>query len=323
MLLHQIGSKLTTRLVEFCRNRASLGKTAAPSHAPAERGAAHFIFIALAGGFLLASNLPTGASAAQSKPLRLATTTSTENSGLLNYLLPEFTRDRGYTVHVIAVGTGKALRMGRDGDADIVLVHARAAEDQFVADGHGVNRRDVMYNDFVIVGPASDPAGIGKSRAVDDAFRRIAGAKHIFISRGDDSGTHKRELSLWKLAGVKPGDGWYREAGQGMGKVLQIASELDAYTMTDRGTWLAMKNKLPLKLLFENDPPLHNPYGVIAVNPARHPHTDIAGANAFIDWITSPKAQRMINGFRINGDRLFIPLAVKIDNIAVKEGTTQ
>lgn len=319
MSSHQNGSKLTISLMKFCRSRAILGKPAAPNHSPAQRGAARLVLVAVAGVFFLASYLSSGAAAAQQQPLRLATTTSTENSGLLNYLLPEFTRDSGYTVHVIAVGTGKALRMGRDGDADIVLVHARPAEDQFVAEGHGINRRDVMYNDFVLVGPPSDPAGISKSRTVDDAFRRIASAGHMFISRGDDSGTHKRELSLWKLAGVKPGDGWYREAGQGMGKVLQIASELDAYTLTDRGTWLALKNKGRLKLLFENDPPLYNPYGVIAVNPARHPHTDIAGANAFIDWITSPKAQRMINGFRVNGDRLFIPLAVKIDDIAAKE----
>ena len=249
------------------------------------------------------------------KLLRLATTTSTDNSGLLAALLPEFTRDTGYTVHVVAVGTGKALRMGQDGDADIVLVHARPAEDQFVASGYGINRRDVMYNDFVLVGPPSDPAEVSKARDVSDALRRIARAKSHFVSRGDDSGTHRRELFLWERAGVKPAGPWYREAGQGMGKVLQIASELDAYSLTDRGTWLAYKGKLHLRLAFEGDPPMHNPYGIIAVNPTRFPDTNAAGAAAFIDWITSRKAQRMINEFKVNGERLFIPLAVNVADL--------
>lgn len=259
--------------------------------------------------------LGTGRASADGKLVRLATTTSTENSGLLATLLPEFTRDTGYTVHVVAVGTGKALRMGRDGDADVVLVHAREAEDEFVAAGYGVNRRDVMYNDFVLVGPASDPAGAGKAGDVSEALQRVHRAGHLFISRGDDSGTHKRELALWSLAGVKPAGAWYREAGQGMGKVLQIASELDAYTLTDRGTWLAYKGKLHSRLIFQGDPPMNNPYGIIEVSPTHISDINAAGAASLIDWITSLKGQRMINEFKVNGERLFIPLAVNVADL--------
>jgi len=248
-------------------------------------------------------------SAAAEAPLRLATTTSTANSGLMDHLLPRFTEETGIEVHLIAVGTGKALRLGREGDVDAVLVHARAAEDAFVAAGYGVNRADVMYNDFVIVGPIDDPAGARNSTSVAEVLRRIHDIGHPFISRGDDSGTHKRELILWQSADRKPAGQWYREVGQGMGKTLQIANEIDAYTMTDRGTWLAYRGKLDLQLLFEDDPPLFNPYGIIAVNPKRHAHTNYIGAKKLIDWMTSPPVQKLIGEFRIHGQQLFVPSA--------------
>jgi len=256
--------------------------------------------------------LPFSAIAADvdsSKTLRLATTTSTENSGLLQDLLPYFERKTGYTVHVIAVGTGKALRMGRDGDVDVVLVHAPAAEQKFVDEGAGVKRVKVMYNDFVIVGPADDPASVSSSTSGIDALSKIAKSHAIFISRGDDSGTNKKELSLWKDAGIKPQGDWYREAGQGMGKVLQMSAELSAYTLTDRGTWLAYQTKSPLKITYEGDPILFNPYGIIAVNPARYPDINSAGAEALIDWITSPDGQRMIGSYTVAGSLLFTPSA--------------
>ncbi|MBV2090932.1 MAG: substrate-binding domain-containing protein [Candidatus Thiodiazotropha sp. (ex Ctena orbiculata)] len=259
---------------------------------------------------LLTLLLPfTTAHADAKKIIRLATTTSTDNSGLLKELLPEFQADTGYNVHVIAVGTGKALRMGRDGDVDVVLVHARPAEDQFVAQGHGEKRFGVMYNDFVIVGPQTDPAGLSKAKDATTALQLIAEHQAIFVSRGDDSGTHKKELSLWKKAAVDPQGQWYREAGQGMGKVLQIAAEMDAYTLTDRGTWLAYEKKSPLKLGFEGDPLLFNPYGIIAVNPQRYPDTNHRGAQALIHWLISPEGQERINNFRIGSNRLFTPSA--------------
>jgi tungstate transport system substrate-binding protein len=240
-------------------------------------------------------------------PLRLATTTSTENSGLLNILMPAFEKDSGMQVHVIAVGTGKALRMGRDGDVDVMLVHAPAAEEEFVRQGHGLERHAIMYNDFVIVGPASDPVGI-KGSAVGDALQSLASGKGTFVSRGDNSGTHKKELSLWKDAGLVLEGIWYREVGQGMGKVLQMASELQAYTLTDRGTWLALRHKLDLNLLVEGDKRLHNPYGMIAVNPKHHPDTNQRGANALIKWMISPKARKLIAAFKVDGQALFKPL---------------
>ncbi len=190
-----------------------------------------------------------------------------------------------------------------------MLVHARTAEDRFVADGYGVERRDVMYNDFVIVGPKSDPAGIGNGGSVTQVLQRIFAGRHPFISRGDDSGTHKRELLLWEAAGRSPAGAWYREVGQGMGKTLQIASELDAYTITDRGTWLAYQARLDIGVLFENDTPLFNPYGIIAVNPARHPDVNYSAASKLIDWITSPGVQRLIGQYKIRGQQLFVPNA--------------
>ncbi len=241
------------------------------------------------------------------KTIKLATTTSTDNSGLLNELLPKFTADTGYQVHVIAVGTGKALRMGQDGDVDIVLVHARPAEDKFVAEGYGDKRYDVMYNDFVIVGPAGDPAGIAGAKNAAEALGRIAKSQSVFVSRGDDSGTHKKERRLWKSVDIQPKGSWYREAGQGMGKVLQIAAEMDGYTLTDRGTWLAYQDKLPLRIAFQGDPVMFNPYGIIAVNPKRHPDTNYTGAQALIGWIISPTGQKLIGDFKIGQNTLFTP----------------
>lgn len=241
--------------------------------------------------------------------LRLATTTSTANSGLMDFLLPKFTEETSHEVHLIAVGTGKALRLGREGDVDIVLVHARAAEDDFVDGGYGVDRADVMYNDFIIVGPKSDPAGVARSKSVAEVLKNIHTAKIPFISRGDDSGTHKRELILWESANVEPSGRWYREVGQGMGKTLQVANEVDGYTMTDRGTWLAYQSKLDIVLLFEDDPPLFNPYGIIAVNPAKHPDVNYEGASKLIKWMTSAPVQKMIGEFKIKGQQLFVPSA--------------
>ena len=219
-----------------------------------------------------------------SRIIRLATTTSTDNSGLLSYLLPAFENKTGYRVHVIAVGTGKAIRMGRDGDADVLLVHAPAVEIEFVKAGYGDKRCSVMYNDFILVGPASNPANIKTGLAISDALQQIADNNSTFISRGDNSGTHKKELSLWHAKKINPKGKWYREVGQGMGKTLQIANEVDGYTMTDRGTWLAYQAKLEIKLLFEDDPPLFNPYGIIAVNPERHPDVNYTGAIKLIKW---------------------------------------
>ncbi|MBC8212418.1 MAG: substrate-binding domain-containing protein [Gammaproteobacteria bacterium] len=250
------------------------------------------------------------AQAADSSLIRLATTTSTDNSGLLNKLLPVFSAETGYKVHVIAVGTGKALRLGKDGDVDVVLVHARAAEDKFVEEGSGVKRYPVMYNDFVIVGPKSDPAKIAGVKTSKQVFSRIQNSKSLFISRGDNSGTHKKELSIWKAAALEAKGEWYREVGQGMGKVLQMANELDAYTLTDRGTWLAYQNKVELQIVFEGESTLFNPYGIIAVNPARYPDINFAGATALIEWITSKtKGQQMIGDFKLAGQQLFTPNA--------------
>jgi tungstate transport system substrate-binding protein len=258
---------------------------------------------------LLLSFFVTGPVSADDSLLRLATTTSTANSGLMDYLLPRFTEETSIEVHLIAVGTGKALRLGREGDVDVVLVHARAAEDAFVESGHGVNRADVMYNDFIIAGPKSDPAGAAGSGTVAEVLQRVFSSKQPFISRGDDSGTHKREVILWQIADRSPAGSWYREVGQGMGKTLQIANEVDGYTMTDRGTWLAYQAKLDIKLLFQGDPPLFNPYGIIAVNPERHDYVNYRGASKLIKWITSAAVQKLIGQFKIKNQQLFVPSA--------------
>lgn len=241
--------------------------------------------------------------------IRLATTTSTDNSGLLSYLLPAFENESGYRVHVIAVGTGKALRMGRDGDADVLLVHAPAAETEFVEAGYGVERHFVMYNDFVLVGPSSNSADVTINHDINRAFQQIAENKSIFISRGDNSGTHKKELGLWKAVDISPKGKWYREVGQGMGKVLQMAAELDAYTFTDRGTWLTYQDRSPLKILSQGDPQLYNPYHIIAVNPQRSSRINYQGAKALISWITSTTGQSLIGKFTLNDTLLFKPSA--------------
>lgn len=241
--------------------------------------------------------------------LKLATTTSTENSGLMRVLVPAFEKHHDARVHVISTGTGKALRLAREGDVDVVLVHAREAEDKLVAEGYGVNRRDVMYNDFVLVGPNDDPAAIRTMKHGGAALRRIAETASLFVSRGDNSGTHKKEIRLWEEAGIVPQGSWYREAGQGMGKVLQMAGEMQAYTLTDRGTWIAYADRIPLELLVEGDPNLHNPYGIIAVNPKRYHDVNYAAAMQFIAWITSAEGQALIRDFKIAGKPLFIPSA--------------
>ena len=259
--------------------------------------------------YLRAGYSDTGFSPGDDRIIRLATTTSTDNSGLLSYMLPAFEQQTGYRVHVIAVGTGKALRMGRDGDADVLLVHAPGAEIEFVKAGHGVKRHAVMYNDFVLVGPSPGAVEHSISSDIHEALQQIAAQERIFISRGDNSGTHKKELGLWNAVDISPGGRWYREAGQGMGKVLQIASELDAYTLTDRGTWLAYRDKSPLVIVNKDDPRLYNPYHIIAVNPSRFDNINHEGARALIDWMTSESGQSMIGSYTINDHLLFKPSA--------------
>ncbi|MEJ7806045.1 MAG: substrate-binding domain-containing protein, partial [Telluria sp.] len=239
--------------------------------------------------------------------IRLSTTTSTDNSGLLAYLLPAFEAHSSSKVHVIAVGSGKALELAKNGDVDVTLVHARAAEDAFVAAGHGVNRRDVMYNDFVLVCPVADPAGIKGGKDVIAAFRRIAASDTKFISRGDNSGTDVMEKSYWKLAGAMPPAPRYLSAGLGMGEVLNMAAEMQACTLADRATYVTYQPRTALALMVQGDPRMFNPYGIIAVNRARHPGVNHKGARALIDWMTSPDGQRRIGAFRAGGQQLFVP----------------
>jgi tungstate transport system substrate-binding protein len=240
-------------------------------------------------------------------PLRLATTTSTENSGLLSYLLPVFEKKYGAPVRVIAVGTGQALKLGERGDVDAVLVHAREDEDRFVAAGFGINRRDVMYNDFILVGPKEDPAGIRGMGHVGDALKKLFEQGAKFVSRGDESGTHIMERRLWKEEGVQPVGKNYLSAGQGMGAVLTMSGAVGAYTLTDRGTFVAYKSRIGLDILVSGDPRLANPYGIIAVNPKRHADANFAGAMALVEWITSDEGLRLIAAFKVNGEQLFFP----------------
>ncbi|HDK28028.1 MAG TPA: tungsten ABC transporter substrate-binding protein [Candidatus Atribacteria bacterium] len=242
--------------------------------------------------------------------LKLATTTSTENSGLLDKLLPPFEKRFNIKVDVIAVGTGKALRLGENGDVDIVLVHARQAEDEFIQKGYGVNRREVMFNDFIILGPSNDPAKIKEEKNVVSALTKIANQKAFFVSRGDDSGTDKKEKSLWQIANITPNGTWYMEAGQGMGATLQIADEKRAYVLCDRGTFIAYKNKVGLVILSEGDPLLFNPYGVIAINPARHSYVKYMEAMQLIAWFTSVEGQKIIGEYKKEGEILFHPMAI-------------
>ena len=241
-----------------------------------------------------------------SRIVRIATTTSTENSGLTRYLLPQAEKDTGYAFLTIAAGTGKALQIGRAGDVDVVMVHAKSAEIEFVEQGHGVDRTEFMYNDFVVVGPAKNEGGIDLSgmTSVTEVFQKIRDHQALFVSRGDDSGTHKKELQIWAMTGASPEGVWYREVGQSMGKTLQIAGELGAYALTDRGTWLFARDRLPLEIGFAGDPMLFNQYSIMAVNPKRH-DVNYRGARSLIAWLSGEKAQRMINEFRIDGEKLF------------------
>ncbi|MDE2429277.1 MAG: substrate-binding domain-containing protein [Burkholderiales bacterium] len=253
--------------------------------------------------FLIASST----SAIADEILRMSTTTSTDNSGLLKELLPAFEAKTKIKVHVISVGTGKALELAKNGDVDVTLVHARAAEDKFMAAGHGVNRRDVMYNDFIIVGPINDPAHLQGTKDVIAAFRQLAASKAKFISRGDNSGTDQMEQSYWKAAGVKPEGAAYVSAGLGMGEVLTMAAQMGAYTLTDRATYGAYRAKTGLAIEVEGDPKMFNPYGIIAVNPAKYKDVNFQGANSLIEWITSAEGQKKIADFRVNGEQLFFP----------------
>jgi tungstate transport system substrate-binding protein len=249
---------------------------------------------------------------AQGKFIVVASTTSTEQSGLFNHLLPAFERDTGIKVRVVAVGTGQALDIGRRGDADVVFVHDRAAEDKFLAEGAGVRRYPVMYNDFVLIGPKADPARIARSKDVLDSLRKIEAAQAPFVSRGDRSGTHAAELRYWKAAGVdldKAKGPWYRETGSGMGPALNTASAQNAYVIADRGTWLSFKNRGDLAILVEGDRRLSNQYGVMLVNPQKHANVKTDLGQQFIDWLISAKGQRAIAAYKIDGEQLFFPNA--------------
>ena len=249
------------------------------------------------------------ANALAAEDIRLATTTSTENSGLLQVILPLFESRYGGKVRVVAVGTGAALKLGENGDADVLLVHARSLEDRFMAAGFGSVRRDVMYNDFVVVGPKNDPARLRGTQDVIAAMKKIAAGGATYISRGDESGTHQMEKDYWKQAGIDARGKWYLSGGQGMGQVLTMAAELDGYTLTDRATYAAYKDKTGLDILVAGDSKMFNPYGVIAVDPRRHPGINSRGAMAFVDWITSQEGQAAIAAFRINGVQMFFPTA--------------
>jgi tungstate transport system substrate-binding protein len=249
---------------------------------------------------------PSSQTSAQQPFITLASTTSTEQSGLFTHLIPIFRARTGIDVHVVAVGTGQALAIGARGDADALLVHDRAGEDKFVTDGNGIDRRDVMYNDFVIVGPKSDPAQIGGLKDAKVAFDRIASSAAPFASRGDDSGTNRMELRLWKSANIDPrGRGWYRELGSGMGPTLNTASQMNAYVLTDRATWASFQNREDLTILVEGDKALLNPYGSILVNPAKWPQVKAADARIWHDWLTSDPGKAAITSYRINGEQLF------------------
>jgi len=244
--------------------------------------------------------------------ITVASTTSTEQSGLFKHLLPIFEKRTGIQVRVVALGTGQSLDMGKRGDADVVFVHARQLEEKFVAEGFGVQRFEVMYNDFVLVGPKFDPAKVGGSKDIVAALQKIKVAQAPFASRGDKSGTHFAELQLWTMAGIdiaKDKGPWYRDTGSGMGPTLNTASGMNAYALTDRGTWLSFKNRGELVIAVERDQRLFNQYGVILVNPAKHPHVKKAMGQAFVDWIVSPEGQAAIAGYKIGGEQLFFPNA--------------
>jgi tungstate transport system substrate-binding protein len=261
---------------------------------------------------VLLVSLVCASAQAQTSFITVASTTSTEQSGLFKHLLPAFEKKAGFQVRVVALGTGQALDMGKRGDADVVFVHAKALEEKFVAEGYGVKRLEVMYNDFVLVGPKSDPAKVGGTKDIVAALQKIHGAKAPFASRGDKSGTHFAELQLWKAAGIdidKAKGPWYRDTGSGMGPTLNTAAGMNAYALTDRGTWLSFKNRGDLVISVEGDQRLFNQYGVILVNPAKHAHVKKDMGQAFIDWIVSPEGQAAIAGYKIGGEQLFFPNA--------------
>jgi tungstate transport system substrate-binding protein len=269
-------------------------------------------FLTLAATASLALGL-SGPAAADNPFILLQSTTSTQNSGLFDHILPIFTNATGIDVRVVAVGTGQAIKNAANGDGDVLLVHAKPAEEKFVADGNGIERFDVMYNDFVIVGPAADPAGVAGSKDVVAALTRIAEAKTPFASRGDDSGTHKAEMRLWKAAGidaaVASGD-WYRETGSGMGATLNTGTAMGAYVMTDRATWISFGNKGDYAVAVEGDPRMFNQYGIILVNAARHPNVKSELGQTFVDWVISKDGQAAIAGYKIDGQQLFFPNSV-------------
>ena len=249
---------------------------------------------------------------ASDRSIILQSTTSTANSGLYDHLLPIFEGETGIKVHVVAVGTGQAIRNARNGDGDVLLVHAKAAEEKFVADGFGVKRFDVMYNDFIIVGPPADPAQIADLSDAKEALRLIAVARALFASRGDNSGTHKKEMQLWaaaKLDPAKDSGTWYRETGSGMGATLNVGIGMGAYVLTDRATWLSFGNKRDFKLYVQGDKALFNQYGIALINPTKHPRVKASAGQRFIDWILGPKGQRAIAGFKLRGEQLFFPNA--------------
>jgi tungstate transport system substrate-binding protein len=253
--------------------------------------------------------LVSASSAVAQPSITVASTTSTEQSGLFAYLLPVFTKETGIEVRVVAVGTGQALKIGERGDCDVVFVHDRPAELAFVEHGFGIDRREVMYNDFILIGPASDPAHVDGGNDIVAAMRKIADAKAPFMARGDDSGTSKAELRFWKEAGLDPktGASWYRDTGSGMGPTLNTAAAMDGYTLSDRGTWLNFKNRQNLKIVVQGDRRLFNQYGVMLVNPARYPSVKQELGYKFINWLTSPTGQKTIADYKINGEQLFFP----------------
>ena len=261
--------------------------------------------------FLICFSYVAGA-LAEDKFILLQSTTSTKNSGLYDYLIPLFTADTGIDVRVVAVGTGQALGNARNCDADMLIVHSKSREEKFIAEGYGLQRHEFMYNDFVIVGPASDPAEVAKYETVKESLQRIVKTGGSFVSRGDDSCTHTKELELWQLAGLSisgASGGWYKEVGAGMGATLNASVALQAYTLCDRATWLNFGNKKDYRLLFEGDPPLHNQYSVIIVDPARHPHVKLKLAETFTNWLLSAHGQQLIASYQIAGDQLFFPNA--------------
>jgi tungstate transport system substrate-binding protein len=266
----------------------------------------------LAGAVALSAVAFAGGVQAQDRSIVVVSTTSTQDSGLFGHILPMFKAKSGIEAKVIALGTGQALDAARRGDADVVFVHAKAAEEKFVAEGHGVKRFDVMYNDFVLIGPASDPAGIRGTKDIVAALKTISAKGAPFVSRGDRSGTHQAELALWKAAGIDIAEAkgpWYREIGQGMGAALNMASSSNAYVLSDRGTWIPFKNRGSLEISVEGDPRLFNQYGIILVSPQKHPHVKAALGQAFIDWLLAPAGQDAIAGYKVAGQQLFFPNA--------------